>query len=363
MSQIQVVYHVKSTVREIESRADSLLLEQAVELPREALHDPWVKENIVGHVHSTRHLKENLFEVIIHHPARTTADDPAQFLNVLFGNSSLQPDVVLYDVDLPTRNWEVLPYPKHGIQGIRKLAGQAGGALTCTALKPMGLKSDALAGLCRNFVEAGIHLIKDDHGLADHRFCPFEERVRACSEAVKRSNQEFGRQTVYAPNLIGSPSIVRHQIQVAKDHGLQLVMLSPMLIGLPFTAELVRNFPDVMFMFHPSFGGALRMEPTFMLGKLFRWFGADIVIYPNHGGRFAYTPEQCLNIARYLTNPEDKHPPSFPCPAGGMSVERVPEILEFYGNDTILLIGGSILQFQDDIVSRSKAFVDAVKKT
>ncbi|MGO8778380.1 MAG: ribulose 1,5-bisphosphate carboxylase, partial [Rhodomicrobium sp.] len=32
-----------------------------------------------------------------------------------------------------------------------------------------------------------------------------------------------------------------------------------------------------------------------------------------------------------------------PCPAGGMTLDRVPELLDFYGPDTMLLIGGSLL--------------------
>jgi ribulose-bisphosphate carboxylase large chain len=32
-----------------------------------------------------------------------------------------------------------------------------------------------------------------------------------------------------------------------------------------------------------------------------------------------------------------------PVPAGGMTLARVPEMLDFYGPDVMLLIGGSLL--------------------
>jgi ribulose-bisphosphate carboxylase large chain len=34
--------------------------------------------------------------------------------------------------------------------------------------------------------------------------------------------------------------------------------------------------------------------------------------------------------------------PIFPSPGGGMTLERIPEIANFFGNDTFLLIGGAL---------------------
>jgi ribulose-bisphosphate carboxylase large chain len=45
-----------------------------------------------------------------------------------------------------------------------------------------------------------------------------------------------------------------------------------------------------------------------------------------------------------------------------MSVERVPELLAFYGVDTMLLIGGSLYRAGPALLDRSREFVDAVKR-
>ena len=42
----------------------------------------------------------------------------------------------------------------------------------------MGLSVEDLADLAYRFALGGIDLIKDDHGLADQRFCRFEDRVQ-----------------------------------------------------------------------------------------------------------------------------------------------------------------------------------------
>jgi len=45
-----------------------------------------------------------------------------------------------------------------------------------------------------------------------------------------------------------------------------------------------------------------------------------------------------------------------------MSLERVPEMLDFYGKDTMLLIGGALLAERERLVEATAAFVAAVER-
>jgi ribulose-bisphosphate carboxylase large chain len=107
-------------------------------------------------------------------------------------------------------------------------------------------------------------------------------------------------------------------------------------------------------------GGAARIAPDLLIGKLFRLLGADAVIFPNHGGRFGYTPEICRCLAKQARAPWDGIRPSVPVPAGGMTLERVPEMLDFYGPDAMLLIGGSLLAARERLAEETAAFTRAV---
>ena len=49
-----------------------------------------------------------------------------------------------------------------------------------------------------------------------------------------------------------------------------------------------------------------------------------------------------------------------PVPAGGMTPERVPEMLDFYGADIMLLIGGGLLAARERLTEETAAFVAAV---
>jgi ribulose-bisphosphate carboxylase large chain len=103
------------------------------------------------------------------------------------------------------------------------------------------------------------------------------------------------------------------------------------------------------------------MAPPLLFGKLFRMLGADAVIFPNHGGRFGYSPQTCAHLA--ATALADWHGlrPCVPVPAGGMSRDRVPEMLDFYGVDIMLLIGGALLEAGAQLVAATAAFVTEVQ--
>jgi ribulose-bisphosphate carboxylase large chain len=363
---LRVTYHVTAAnPSDLDARVESLLLEQTVELPRAALRDPFVLENIVGRLVSVTTLGPDLHHVVIDFPISATGDDPAQFLNVLFGNSSIQEHVQLADFHLPQPgDWpartKALPGPQFGSPGLRNVVNVHDRALTSTALKPIGLTVERLAALCSLFARAGIDIIKDDHGLANQSFHPFAERVRACQQAVREANRATGRQSIYVPNLIGTPATVLEQLRFAQDEGCCAVMLAPMLLGLPFLAEIVAQHASVPILGHPSFGGATRIRPELLYGKLFPLYGADATIFANFGGRFSYSRETCRALAGALVRPNEPGVlPTFPMPAGGIKYQNVADVLGFYGTEVILLIGGGLYEAGDDtaLYARAQEFV------
>jgi ribulose-bisphosphate carboxylase large chain len=155
---------------------------------------------------------------------------------------------------------------------------------------------------------------------------------------------------------------MRAQIALARDAGADTVMIAPMVAGVSNFHRLVVDNPDMAFLAHPSLAGAARIAPPFHFGKLFRMLGADAVVFPNHGGRFGYSPETCRAIAQAALEARQGLEPCMPVPAGGMSRERVPEMLDFYGPDIMLLIGGGLLEARDRLTEATADFVAAVRR-
>ncbi|MCC6467844.1 MAG: ribulose 1,5-bisphosphate carboxylase [Alphaproteobacteria bacterium] len=326
-------------------------------MPVAAIADAGVLRDIVGRVETIAELVPGQFEVRIGLAVATTGPEPGQLLNMLFGNSSIHDDITLHDAELPDAVVQGFGGPRRGLEGLRARCGAVGRAMSCSALKPQGLAPDALGAIAARLGDGGIDFVKDDHGLADQAYSPFARRVAAVAAALRRS----GARTCYVPSLSGNLDDMRRQVRLARDEGIDAVLVAPMIAGLANFHALVREFPGVGFMTHPAMAGAARIAPALLLGKLLRMLGADATVFPNHGGRFGYTPETCRAIADAARGPLAGLKPCVPVPAGGMTPERVPEMLDFYGRDTMLLIGGGLLQARERLAEAAAAFTRQVK--
>ena len=329
-------------------------------MPLAPITSAFVREEIVARVEGVAEIAPGLHAVTIGIATLTTGGEIGQTMNMLFGNCSLQDDVTLVDVALSDDFLAPFRGPRFGLEGIRRRVAAADRALTMTALKPQGLASTELAALCELFARAGLDIIKDDHGIANQSYAPFAERVRHCQAAIVRANTETGGSSLYAPSLSGGPRQLREQLRIVREEGVGAVLACPMLMGLACFEEIAADLTCPVLA-HPALGGAARIQPPLLFGRLFRLLGADATIFPNYGGRVSYSREICEALAHAARAPWRQFRAMAPVPAGGMSVERVAEMIEVYGRDVILLIGGNLLAAGSDLPARSRAFVEAVR--
>jgi ribulose-bisphosphate carboxylase large chain len=357
---LTATYHVTCAEREIAARAAAIASEQSVECPLEAIAEQRILDEIVARVVNVEPAGDGRFRVDVAIAAQTIGSNPVQFINMVFGNASLWDDVQFAALDVPEAVLDLFPGPRHGIAGIRQALGVADRPLTNAAMKPQGLHVPELAAMCRAFALAGVDIIKDDHGIDDQQYSPFVERVQACQRATAEAMAVTGQTTLYAPNLIGTPRVLRERARIAREEGVRAVLVAPMLVGLPAFFDLVDEFPDFIYLAHPSFAGARHIAPELLFGRLLRLFGSDAIIFVNVGGRFNYSRETCAAIGAGARAPWGEIAPALPVPAGGMRLERVDELLDFYGPDAMLLIGGNLLIERDRIQARTREFVDRV---
>jgi len=361
MAWLTATYLIEAEPERIEARAEAVAIEQSVECPLEAVRDPRIRDEVVARVAQIAPAGDGRYRVDVKIAVETTCYEPAQLVNMVFGNCSLWDDVQLVDLDLPPALLARFGGPRHGIAGIRALADAPRRALTSVAMKPQGLPTAELARMCRTFALAGIDIVKDDHGIADQPCSPFAERVPACQAAIADGVAATGKPSFYAPHLIGTPRVLRERARIARDAGARVVLVAPMIVGLPAFADLVDEFPELVYLAHPSFGGAARIAPPLLFGRIFRLLGADAPIFVNYGGRFAYPQAECGALAAVARAPWGAIRPALPVPAGGMRLDRVDELLDFYGPDTMLLIGGNLLLAEGDaLLARAREFVAKV---
>ena len=349
-----------------EALAAAIALEQTVEVPQELVDAARLPPGVVGQVERIDKSEVGTARAVLSYDtAVVEAGGVPALVNLVFGNVSMMPGVRLVDLVLPGRVLANFDGPRHGIAGVRALTGVYGRPLLATALKPRGVPLARLVEMAGAFTRGGGDIIKDDQNLIDG-FETFKHRVKQCADAVDDGNQQTGRRCLYLPHVTGPlPSLTR-QFEYVARLGLPGVLACPFIAGLGTARSLARDH-DLMLMAHPTFAGshfASRehgIEPGLLFGTLLRIAGADIAIYPNAGGRFAFTRDECAGIAGRLRAPLGSLPTAWPCPAGGMSFEQLPRMCTDYGPDAVLLIGGALIGHGEDLEASTRTYLDVIR--
>ena len=362
-------YRLSGTAESARLMAADICVEQTVEFPLDLIHRADIKAQIIGEVCSLEAVDRDCHEAEIAYAVETAGRELTQLLNVVFGNSSLKPGIQLVSLTLPEALAGLYRGPRFGVAGLRALVGAPERPLVCTAIKPLGLSSEALAELAYQFATGGVDFIKDDHGLTDQSFGRFADRVHAVCRRVQQANEETGGTCRYLPNVTAPADEVMERARLAKEAGAGGVLVAPGLTGLDTQRRLADDDTIALPVFsHPAFQGAFTVHqdagitPGVLFGTLNRLGGADAAIFPNFGGRFSFAEAACRDLAERARAPLGQLRALFPVPAGGMSLERVREMRRFYGDDVILLIGGDLHRHGASVAEGARRFVAAVRE-
>ena len=88
-----------------------------------AIAEAEILRDIVGQVEAIEDRGGDVFDVRIGLATATIGREAGQFLNMVFGNTSLHADVVLLDVEIPAELAAAFGGPRHGIDGLRQRVG------------------------------------------------------------------------------------------------------------------------------------------------------------------------------------------------------------------------------------------------
>ena len=358
---ILVTYRLRAGQKEVHPLARKIAIEQSVETP-ESVITPEIEQRCVGRIESIDAVPGNAenYDVLLSYSPEMLSQQFNQLLNLCFGNVSMYQNVRLLDIALPKQLLENFDGPLFGVDGIRKQLGIHKRPLLATALKPRGQSDDYFADLAYQFACGGGDIIKDDQNLIGN-FESFKARVNKCLQAIDKGSQQSGRQCFYFPFISAPFEHMDKYFEYVKACGVQGVLLSPLIIGLDTARGLAKKY-ELMYMAHPAFTGSFCIENNhgmnyeILYGLLFRLAGVDISVFPNQGGRFSFKEEDCKNIATSLAKPMEDIKSAFPCPAGGMQFNDLHTMCSWFGQDAVLLLGGSLLEYSASVAESTQAF-------
>jgi ribulose-bisphosphate carboxylase large chain len=360
-------YEVPGPAAEAERIAQAIAFEETVEVPLDFPLSPFIREHIVGKPGPAAAAENGRFRVAVDFPASLASGRIGTLLNLVFGNASIWPGVRLVDIRFPDSFLDQFKGPNHGIEGLRRILKVEGRPLLATALKPGGSSNAELAATAAAFARGGGDIAKDDQNIVDASFDRFKARTTAIAQAVFKENAKSKRLCLYLPHLAGPQQELEARLKFALKLGLRGVLICPAIVGLDEVRRLASKH-DAIFMAHPAFSGAFYadrshgIETSLYLGTLTRLIGADITVFPNAGGRFGFTSEECRAIAERSRAPLGKLSPSWAAPGGGMRLDNAEAMAKDFGADAIWLVGGSLLMQPGGAEAGARAFRQAMSR-
>lgn len=267
----------------------------------------------------------------------------------------------LVDIHLPAVLADAYAGPQFGVEGTRRMAHVVDGPLIGTIVKPsVGLTPQETGELVGRLAEGGIDFIKDDELMADPPHCPFDQRVDAVLDVLRRYTQRTGREVMYAFNITGEmDDMLRRHDKVLASGG-NCVMVSLNWIGLPALAYL-RRHSQLPIHGHRNGFGTMSRSPEFGVDfqawhKFFRIAGADHIHVNGLDNKFYESNESVARSAQACVAPVFADGgPAWPVVPVFSSKQTVWQALDTYrvmkSTDLIYACGGGILGHPDGIAA------------
>lgn len=354
---------------EAKKLAFGIAVEQTVECPYELVEGTPIGDTIVGQIEDLKKAEPGAYYATISYEPEAVGGEMAEFINMLFGNTSLQPGIRLMSFELPETMYNDFPGPRFGRTGLRDLCGVPRGPILMSAIKPLGRSPKELAKMVYDLALGGCPIIKDDHSLMNQAYAPFEERVLQCVMALADAKEKTGHKSIYIANCTADGLAFLDRAYKAKELGADGIMAAPAITGFTLIRDLARDpeFNLPIFL-HPCFSGPSVLSkdsgisPFCYYGQLSRLAGADAAIFTSFGGRFSFSQETCQNICEGTMEKMGDLKSIFPIPSGGMRWQLFKKMYQVYGPDTIFLVGGALQTEGPNLTDNVKFFLEKLEE-
>ncbi|MGM0844886.1 MAG: 2,3-diketo-5-methylthiopentyl-1-phosphate enolase [Bacillota bacterium] len=369
MTSVTAAYIVHGSTDNLEKKAEGIALGLTVgswtDLP--CLEQKQLQRH-KGRVVSVEALAENKGLIKIYYPAANFSTDLPAILTTVFGKLSLDGKIKLVDLQFAEVLKSAFPGPAFGIDGIRGILNKYDSPLLMSIFKSViGKDLEYFSDQLRDQALGGIDLVKDDEILFDNPLTPFTKRIAKAKSVLDDVYSETGHRTIYAVNLSGKTFDLKDKAKRAKESGADLLLFNVFAYGLDVLQSIREdNEIGLPIMAHPAVSGAFTSSTYYgfshelLLGKLLRYAGADLSLFPSPYGSVALEKEAALGIARELTAEDTQIKKALPVPSAGIHPGLTPLLYRDFGKDSVINAGGGIHGHPLGATGGGKAFNQAI---
>jgi ribulose-bisphosphate carboxylase large chain len=280
----------------------------------------------------------------------------------IFGMKAIA-NLRLIDVTLPQVYLGHFKGPHFGNDGIRKMTGVYGRPLTGAVPKPkIGFSAKEHAAIGYETWMGGFDFVKDDENLTSTSFNRFDERVKRMTKLRTRAEKETGEKKSAFLNITADVETMQKRADLLADYGWNYAMIDVVVAGTAAVATMRDYCSDLGLAIHAhramhaAFDRNKKHGMTmYFLAKLMRLIGVSQIHTGTAVGKLAGTKKESMLLADLLRQrnvPASGHlclaqdwgriKSAFPVSSGGLHPGLVPDVLDMYGTDLVLLVSGGI---------------------
>ena len=301
----------------------------------------------------------------------------------IFGMKALK-NLRLVDVSLPKEYLKGFQGPNLGIQGLRKYFKVYDRPLTGAVPKPkVGFSAEEHAKIGYETWLGGFDLVKDDENLTSQSFNNFYKRVSLMTKLRDRAEKETGEVKDALLNITAETKEMEKRAKFLHEHGWKYAMIDVVVCGASAVQTLRKTLGDYGMAIHahramhasfdrnPKHGISMQF-----LAKTMRTIGVDQIHSGTAVGKLVGSKEEVTAIADTLRNfkvaPKKgfllnqdwgKIKPAFPVSSGGIHPGLIPDEMNIYGKDFVLLVSGGIHGHPRGTRAGAMATMQAIEST
>ena len=299
----------------------------------------------------------------------------------IFGMKGVE-NLRLLDVCLPRHYVQHFKGPILGMEGIRKRWNIPKRPLTGAVPKPkIGFSAEEHAEIGYETWMGGFDFVKDDENLTSVKFNKFEERVTLLAKYRDKAENETGARKGAFINITAETEEMKRRADIVHNNGFDYVMIDVIVVGTAALMTMREYLGDrgitthAHRAMHAAFDRNVKHGISMQfLAKEMRLIGLNQLHSGTAVGKLVGDRKEIESIADVL---REKITPGreymlldqdwgdikscFPVSSGGLHPGLIPEVMEMYGCDIVLLISGGIHGHPDGTRAGAQAAMQAIE--
>ncbi|MEA3559197.1 MAG: type III ribulose-bisphosphate carboxylase [Candidatus Thermoplasmatota archaeon] len=301
----------------------------------------------------------------------------------IFGMKGVR-DLRLIDASLPERYIKSFKGPNISMKGARRMMKVSKRPLTGAVPKPkIGFSASEHAKVGYETWMGGFDFVKDDENLTSTSFNRFEKRVELMARMRDRAEDRTGDIKDAYINITAEVEEMKKRANLLHEHGFRYAMIDVVVTGHAGVQTMREHLTDLGMAIHAhrAMHAAFTRDPKHgismqFLAKTMRLIGVNQIHSGTAVGKLVGGRDEVSSIADVL---REKVTPetgkillrqdwgsirsAFPVSSGGLHPGLVPEVMDIYGNELVLLVSGGIHGHPKGTRAGAKAAMQAIEAT